>query len=167
MALDILVGNKNNLTKLYFLWVEYEMGLFFLHLLYCFGEFFFSQWRWRSLRERTRILISPRLWTVLPWFFHTYIFSLVGDFWVGKFVKVHGKRSEKPVGLLLGEVKSKPKEKVAESDAPKEEPTFHGGWKGSKNDKPRNVLFGWLVGHKRFIWSYMLPTLGIPHSVGT
>ena len=41
MALDILVGNKNNLTKLYFLWVEYEMGLFFLHLLYCFGEFFF------------------------------------------------------------------------------------------------------------------------------
>lgn len=60
----------------------------------------------------------------------------------------------KPVGLLLGEVKSKPKEKVAESDTPKEEPTFHGGFgRAAKmiNRETSWALFGWLVGHKRFI----------------
>lgn len=141
------------------MWVEYEMGLFFSTFAVFLGEFFF-QWRWRSpppQKKKTPILISrlnkAKALKSFAFVFPSISFSLVGDFWVGKFVKVHGKRSEKPVGLLLGEVKSKPKEKVAESDAPKEELSrFTGGWKGSKNDKPRNVLFGWLVGWSQKVY---------------
>lgn len=131
---------------------------FFLHLLYFLGSFFSVKVKIPPPpKKKTPILISrlnkAKALKSFAFVFPSISFSLVGDFWVGKFVKVHGKRSEKPVGLLLGEVKSKPKEKVAESDAPKEELSrFTGGWKGSKNDKPRNVLFGWLVGWSQKVY---------------
>lgn len=130
---------------------------FFLHLLYFLGSVFFSEGE-DPPPQNTPILISrlnkAKALNSFAFVFPSISFSLVGDFWVGKFVKVHGKRSEKPVGLLLGEVKSKPKEKVAESDAPKEELSrFTGGWKGSKNDKPRNVLgLVWLVGWSQKVY---------------
>lgn len=105
---------------------------FFLHLLYFLGSVFFSEGEDPPPQKKTPILISrlnkAKALNSFAFVFPSISFSLVGDFWVGKFVKVHGKRSEKPVGLLLGEVKSKPKEKVAESDAPKEELSrFTGG----------------------------------------
>ena len=51
-------------------------------------------------------------------------------------------------GCCFGEVKSKPKEKVAESDAPKEELSrFTGGLKGFAKMIKRETpwLVGWLV----------------------
>ena len=107
MELDILVGNNPNLTKLDFLWVEYEMGLLFLCICcISWGVFFSVKVKIPPPKKKTPILISrlnkAKALNSFAFVFPYIYFSLVGDFWVGKFVKVHGKRSEKTCGAAVG-----------------------------------------------------------------
>ncbi len=121
--------------------------------------------KWQSLRERTRIL-----------FFHMYFFFFGGGL-VGKFVKHHDihqqNRWTKRTCCCLGRQNQSLKRRSQRRRLPKRSLFTRGVISGSKNDKPRTAVFGWLVGHKGFWatyhslsqwWTFNL--LGIPYSVG-
>lgn len=79
---------------------------FFLHLLYFLGSVFFSEGEDPPpQKKKTPILISrlnkAKALKSFAFVFPSISFSLVGDFWVGKFVKVHGKR-RKTCGAAVG-----------------------------------------------------------------